>query len=66
MASNPFRGSWRIIEWTCAGHDEEDEASGRGWARLEGRNKLVGHLYFHMGDDSAFEATRSRARLGRR
>lgn len=23
-----------IVEWTWAGHDEEDEASGRGWARL--------------------------------
>ena len=55
-----------VVEWTWVGHDEGDEASGRGWARVDGK-KLIGHLFFHDGDDSAFEATRSRARLdGRR
>ncbi len=41
-----------VVEWTWAGNDEGDEASGRGWARLDGKDKLVGHIYLHMGDDS--------------
>jgi hypothetical protein len=59
-------GGEAIIEWTWAGHDEGDQVSERGWARLDGKNKLVGRIYFHMGDDSGFAAMRSRARLDRR
>jgi hypothetical protein len=46
-----------IVEWSWIGSDEGDEVSGRGWARLDGKTKLVGRLFFHMGDDSGFEAT---------
>ncbi len=54
-----------FFEWT--GFDEGDEVSGRGWARLDGKSKLVGRLFFHMGDDSEFEATLTKdARPARR
>ncbi len=32
--------------------------SGRGWAALNPDGTLEGHLYFHLGDDSAFRAER--------
>lgn len=51
-----------IVEWTWVGQDEGDEVSGRGWARLVGDDELVGHLFFHMGDDSGFTARRSPSR----
>ena len=47
------------IEFTFDGFDEGDEIMGRGWAVLEGE-RLRGHLFFHQGDDSSFEATRER------
>ena len=33
-------------------------ASGRGWATLNPDGTLVGHIYFHLGDDSGFRAER--------
>ncbi len=35
-----------MVEWSWAGHHEEDEASGRGWACLVGKDTLVGKLFF--------------------
>jgi len=32
--------------------------SGRGWAALQPDGTLEGHIYFHLGDDSAFRAER--------
>jgi hypothetical protein len=32
------------------------EACGRGWATLGTAGRLVGHLYIHNRDDSAFVA----------
>ena len=40
------------------GSDEGDEVSGRGWAALNPDGTLEGHIYFHLGDDSAFRAER--------
>ena len=45
------------IEFSWAGFDEGDPVSGRGFARLvDGR--LLGKLFIHRGDESAFVADR--------
>jgi hypothetical protein len=46
------------LEFSWDGNDECDPASGRGWAALQPDGSLTGHIYFHMGDDSAFRAER--------
>jgi hypothetical protein len=46
------------IEFSWEGQDELDPASGRGWAVIE-NEELRGRIFFHMGDDSGFEAKRS-------
>lgn len=50
-------GSERI-EFTFEGSDEGDQVSGRGWALLKNK-KIEGKLYFHLGDDSGFIATKT-------
>jgi hypothetical protein len=44
------------IEFSWVGADDGDDASGRGWARVETDGSLTGHIYFHRGDDSGFRA----------
>jgi hypothetical protein len=44
------------VEFSWDGDDEGDRVSGRGWAVLVDDAALVGHLFFHMGDDSGFRA----------
>lgn len=39
------------------GNDEMDPAQGRGWAVIDG-DELRGTIFFHGGDDSAFQAVR--------
>jgi hypothetical protein len=46
-----------LIEFTWHGFDEGDELTGRGYAELV-NGELKGHLYVHVGDDSAFRAVR--------
>ena len=46
------------VEFSWQGSDEGDEVSGRGWAALNPDGTLEGHIYFHLGDDSAFRAER--------
>jgi hypothetical protein len=46
------------VEFSWQGSDEGDDVSGRGWAALNPDGKLEGHIYFHLGDDSAFCAER--------
>jgi hypothetical protein len=46
------------VEFSWQGSDEGDEVSGRGWAVLNADGTLGGHVYFHLGDDSAFRAER--------
>jgi len=48
------------IEFTWDGFDEGDEMTGRGHAEIVG-DELHGHLYIHLGDDSAFRAVRQAA-----
>jgi hypothetical protein len=52
------------VEFTWEGRDEDDPASGRGWAMLEEDGSLRGHLYFHLGDDSGFQAVRADGQPG--
>lgn len=47
----------RRIRFTWHGFDEGDEMTGRGHAEIVG-DELQGHLYIHLGDDSAFRAVR--------
>lgn len=47
-----------LVEFTWLGRDELDDASGRGWAVLEG-DAITGRIFFHGGDDSAFTAKRA-------
>ena len=46
------------VEFTWEGVDEGDQVNGRGWAVLVDVATLEGHLFFHLGDDSTFHATR--------
>ncbi|CCV13921.1 conserved hypothetical protein [Mesorhizobium sp. STM 4661] len=43
-----------IAEFSWDGFDENDPASGRGWAVLGSAGRLVGHIYIHNGDKSGF------------
>ncbi len=46
------------VGFSWQGSDEGDDVSGRGWAALSPDGTLEGHIYFHLGDDSAFRAER--------
>ncbi len=46
------------IEYSWSGHDEVDDASGRGWFTLVNENELYGMIYFHEGDESWIKAKR--------
>jgi len=47
----------RHIEFTWQGFDEGTELAGRGYAEIVD-GELHGHLFIHLGDDSAFRAVR--------
>jgi hypothetical protein len=49
------------VEFSWFGGDDRDDASGRGWARLEGDGSLVSRIFKHCGDDSSFTARRFEA-----
>jgi hypothetical protein len=49
-----------IVEFSWSGCEEVDQSCGRGWAALDADDALQGRLFFHLGDDSAFTATRER------
>jgi hypothetical protein len=44
------------VEFTWEESADDDRACGRGWAALEEDGSLIGHIYFHLGDDSGFRA----------
>lgn len=44
------------VEFSWEGDDEDDIASGRGWAVLESDGSLRGWFFVHRGDDSEFRA----------
>lgn len=45
------------VEWSWDGQSDTDPGCGRGWARLVDGD-LVGRIFIHGGDDSAFRAKR--------
>lgn len=45
-------------EFSWQGMDERDDRCGRGSATIVEHERIKGHFYFHMGDDSSFEAVR--------
>jgi hypothetical protein len=47
------------VEFTWEGADDCDLATGRGWAVLTDDDTLDGHIFFHLGDDSGFQAVRT-------
>ena len=55
---------WRVndagsrVEFSFEGFDEGDEVSGRGWARVDGR-EMKGWFAFHQGDESGFTARKA-------
>jgi hypothetical protein len=51
------------VEFSWQGSDEGDEVCGRGWAALGPDGTLEGHIYFHLGDESAFRAERFNAAI---
>ena len=44
------------VEFTWEGSDEGDQVSGRGFSTLTDEGTLDGRIFFHLGDDSAFQA----------
>ena len=57
MDCRPFERDGRpCVEFSWSGDDEGDETSGRGWAILVDDETVKGHIFFHMGMDSAFMA----------
>jgi hypothetical protein len=53
------RNGGPIAEFSWEGVDEGDQRCGRGWAILGTAGRLVGHIFFHKGDDSGFVCERS-------
>src|SRR2546428_493675 len=49
-----------LVEFSWTGVDDNDSASGRGWAVIDG-DKMTGRIFIHCGDDSAFTAERQNA-----
>lgn len=45
-------------EFSWQGHDDADEARGRGWVTLGTAGRLVGHIFIHQGDDSGLVCER--------
>jgi hypothetical protein len=48
-----------VLGFSWNGSDECDPASGRGWVKVSGK-QMEGHIFFHLGDDSAFTAKKTR------
>jgi hypothetical protein len=47
------------VDFTFEGIDDTNEVSGRGWAKIEGK-QMVGRIVFHLGDESGFTAKKSK------
>jgi hypothetical protein len=54
-----YRINGNRVEFTWDGVDENDEVSGRGFAGIT-QGELLGHIYIHLGDDSAFRAVKQK------
>jgi hypothetical protein len=45
-----------FVEFSWEGLSEGDSVCGRGWVSHQSDGSLEGHLFIHLGDDSAFVA----------
>ena len=45
-----------FVEFSWQGRDERDDVCGRGWASIKDDGKMIGHIFIHCGEDSAFAA----------
>ncbi|MBI1889632.1 MAG: hypothetical protein HYS18_03205 [Burkholderiales bacterium] len=54
-----YRVHGKRADFIWNGIDEMKEVSGRGFAEIE-RGELLGHIYIHLGDDSAFRAVKQK------
>ena len=54
----PATGGSERVEFSWEGNDEGDPVSGRGWAEAAEDGSVCGRIFFHMGDDSGFRASR--------
>ena len=61
MAATSSATDVPAVEFSWVGADDNDDASGRGWAMLGTDDSLVGHIFLHRGDDSGFRAVARRA-----
>jgi len=50
-------GGVERLEFSFEGEDEGDAVCGRAWGQVTGRT-MIGRIYFHMGDDSGFSASK--------
>lgn len=53
------RDGMPYVEFSWEGHSDTDPCCGRGWAAIPGK-ELVGRLFIHNSDDSAFVAVKER------
>ena len=44
------------VDFSWEGEDDGEPRCGRGWAILESKRNLRGKIYFHLGDESEFDA----------
>ena len=51
------RNGNEAVEFSWAGNNEMDQATGRGYATVK-NGTLLGQLFFHEGDNSEFKAIR--------
>lgn len=50
--------SKEVVHFTFEGGDEGDPICGRGYCTVDG-DQMVGHLFWHLGDDVGFKAKRT-------
>lgn len=44
------------VEFTWEGSDAGDPVHGRGWVLMVDETEIEGHIYIHLGENSAFHA----------
>jgi hypothetical protein len=47
------------VEFSWDGNDEGNAVSGCGWAEVAEDGSLHGRIFFHLGDDAGFRASRT-------
>jgi len=47
-----------VADFSWDGFDDDEPRSGRGWVAIGTAGRLVGHIHFHLGDDSGFVCER--------